>query len=618
MLFAMKTARSYRILAVILTSGIITALAVRSPGSASAETIYNATLDNEVALIYGAIYPNTSPHYDAINFATGNGTVLSVDQDVSFTGSTLSAVFTSTTFTSTGGRVSASMLGVDEFFTPVDGRTFVVQNFALNNVDFTTSSVATGGVELRIQGPGGLDTSLSMANSTLNCAITPHLYAPSAFTFSVSGSSQISGWQGNMASATALSIASGGTFRIKNCGVLNPTAPSETLNFSTDANHAILNNSSLILDASNLRWGSTVGPGSEMTLTNSSTLQLIGQSKLRTQDITLQGSSIAMDNNTRIDVRYNTELDNSAVSIARGAALYANGLVAKGTAMVALGMNGSLNTSTLDIASGATMNVVGNDDDIGEMTVSSEVLFPTIGSGTLVVGNLRAVLNLTNNATMDVTSHASLVNNGMLNQQAAQVTVRQGSTVTNNAEWTVQAGSTLRIDGTATIGQDGGQHGHLAMDGTLAFIGSGKSTLSTINELNLGSTSILQMTLDATARTSDELLIGNGAREFTINNSATLSLSVVNDTSIAIGTKFLLINYPDWQVAMAAHFNGLPDLATFALGLNSYQINYNDGDYRPAEGSTFITLTVVPEPSALTLLGLGALTLASRGLRRRA
>lgn len=177
-------------------------------------------------------------------------------------------------------------------------------------------------------------------------------------------------------------------------------------------------------------------------------------------------------------------------------------------------------------------------------------------------------------------------------------------------EWTVQDVGTLAIEGNATIGQDSGKYGHLAMDGKLTFAGSsapGHNTLNTTNELNMGAASTLQMTLDLLALTSDQLLIDNSAREFTINNSAILSLNIVNDMVLAFGTKFLLINYPDWQGGMGAHFNGLSEGTVFALGLNSYQINYNDADYLPAQGSTFITLTTIPEPTTSALLGLACL-----------
>ena len=267
------------------------------------------------------------------------------------------------------------------------------------------------------------------------------------------------------------------------------------------------------------------------------------------------------------------------------------------------------------------MTVVGNSYDIGVMTVNSQVLFPSSGNGTLVVGN-HGILSLASNATMDVTSHGviSTTNLAEINMQEARMTLHQGATFTNDGVLTVQVLSAVSIDGNVTIG--GPIHGPQTVDmsGTLTFTDSstpGHNVLNTTNQLALNSTSTLRMTLDVTGLTSDQILIENNSRQFTIDNSATLSLSLVNDSPLVIGTKFLLINYPDWQAAIGTHFSGLVDGTTFALGLNTYQINYNDGDYIPAQGSTFITLTVVPEPSTWALLGFGGLALAGRILRRR-
>ena len=632
----MKTPLSSRVTVAELALGILALLALYAPASVHAQTTYNATLNNTVTNIYGAIYPNTSPHYDAINFATGNGTLLWVDQDVSFNGSTLSNVFTSTTFTSTGGRVSASMLGTDEFITPVDGRTFIVQNFALDNVDFTTSSANLGDVGLRIQGPGGLNTSLTLANSSLNCALAPHFYVPSALTFNVSGTSQITGWGHDptvgVASTTTLTVASGGAFTIKDCGSLTSGATyQQRLYFNQNSNTAAIDGASLIIDNSAVVFGANPfgDPSKESTMTfsNNATLQITSlnpYASLETDNLVFQNSSLNVaTNNSRLKLRNNLELNNSSAAIADYASADTLGIVAKGNATVSLGVSGLFTTSKVDIRDGATMTITGSGYDIGEMTVSSQVLFPSSGTGALVLGNSKAVLNLTNNATMDVTSHAALTNNGSINLQEARMTVRQGASVTNNLELLVSGNSAVSITGDVTINQDGGKHGVLSIDGTLTFVDSstpGNNSLTTTNQLDLRSTSTLHMTLDPTGLTSDKILIDNSAREFTINNSATLSLNVVNDKALVIGTKFLLINYPDWQGGMGAHFNGLTDGATFTLGLNTYQINYNDGDYRPAEGSTFITLTTVPEPSTWALLGLGGamlLVFRSRAAARK-
>jgi len=614
----MKTSLPCRTAAAALALGISVLIAFTTP--AGAQTTYNATLDNVVQLIYGDITPNTSPHYDAVNFATGNGTVLKVDQNVDFYGSTLSNVFTSTTFTSTGGRVAASMVGVDwDYTTPVSGRTFIVKNFALSNVDFTTSNGTTGDVELRIQGLDGGNTSLSLANSTLSCAITPHLYASSALAFNVSGSSQIDGWAGHMSSTTALTVATGGSLRIKNCGDTSQAAPlSSKLDFNQYTNSATLNGSSLIIDNSALVFGGNPfgDPAKESTMTfsNNATLQITGlnpYSSLETDNAVFQNSTLDIaTNNSRLTLRKILELDSSSAAIAGSASVQTNKLIAKGNATVTLGLNSALSSPTVDIRDGSTLTVTGSSYDIGEMTVNTQVLFPASGNGTLVVGNLEAVLNLNSGATMDLTSHASLTNNGSLNLQNGHVTVRQGSTFTNNTELVVQDDSSISIDGNVTIGG----HGTFNTTGTLSFTNSPATpAVNTLSVYGIGlqspssltSNSTLQMALNPTGLTADRLVV---SQQLDLESRVALSLSVVSDTALALGTKFLLVDYPSWQAFPTGHFNGLPDGTAFALGLNTYQINYNDPDVQPGQ-THFITVTTVPEPGALALLGLGGLVL---------
>jgi hypothetical protein len=78
----LATHRSGTISSALLAGAVV--LTAWAPRMGLGETLYGTTLDNNVTNIYGAIYPNTSPHYDAIDFQTGDGGVLSVDQDVDF------------------------------------------------------------------------------------------------------------------------------------------------------------------------------------------------------------------------------------------------------------------------------------------------------------------------------------------------------------------------------------------------------------------------------------------------------------------------------------------------------------------------------------------------------
>ncbi len=78
----------------------------------------------------------------------------------------------------------------------------------------------------------------------------------------------------------------------------------------------------------------------------------------------------------------------------------------------------------------------------------------------------------------------------------------------------------------------------------------------------------------------------------------------------------MLFDFSDSQI-INTNFKDLTNGASFALGLNTYEILYNDPDVQPGGSTSFITLTTVPEPSTGALLGLSVLALAGAGLGRR-
>ena len=84
---------------------------------------------------------------------------------------------------------------------------------------------------------------------------------------------------------------------------------------------------------------------------------------------------------------------------------------------------------------------------------------------------------------------------------------------------------------------------------------------------------------------------------------------------MAPGTKFTLISYfGSW--AAGDVFDGYADDSDFTMFGNEWRINYDDVSAGSVNGGAFtnaVTLTVVPEPRAALLGGLGLLAL----LRRR-
>jgi hypothetical protein len=599
-------------------SASLAILFVSAPPLANAQTTYVTGLPNTVTTVRGAVFPNTNPAYTAIEFQTGNNGVLWVDQNMSFNGDSINAVFTTTSFVSDStNRVSASLLGTDEFIDPIDGRVFVVQNFFLNNVDFDTGSANPGAVQLEIQARNGGDMILGLANSSLTGLETPKFYNPSRLYFNVSGSSQISSWIGTIGSAASLDVAAGSTFLIKDSGNLAAVPPSETLNFGYDPNYANVNNATLALDTSNVRWGSTSGSGSEMTFSNNATLELIGQSKLRTHDLTLQNSALAMSNNTRIDVINGMTLDNSTITAASGAVIDVATLTAQGLSSVAA--NGvAVRAGTLDLTTpGSTLVLVDDVDGLAETRVGGGgVLFPTAGAVTTLSN--RSVLTISDSG-MVLNERSVLVNGprGFIDMPGSTFVMDGSATFTNNRDFTVRGGitaGTAQFGTNSVIGGDSGSTIRLESAVTFDAATRAQNSLTTSNELFLNSTNtVITMYLNPTTMTSDQFILGG---ELNIDSDATLNVGVIDDMLLALGEKFVLFDFKDSQT-MGNHFKDLTDGSTFSLGLNTYEILYNDPDVQPGGSTSFITLTTVPEPSTWALLALGGAAAIGRAMRRR-
>lgn len=201
---------------------------------------------------------------------------------------------------------------------------------------------------------------------------------------------------------------------------------------------------------------------------------------------------------------------------------------------------------------------------------------------------------------------------------------------TNNYEGvtTVQTG-TLRVNGTnsgtgavnvssgATLGGTGSIAGAVNVTGTLAP-GASIESLGTGN-LAFSAGSTLAYELNSTALNGDLL---DSAGTLDIASGTILTLTDLAAGTLANGSKLTLISYfGGWVNTELFTYLGstLADDSVITLGTNQWRFNYNDtsggsnftADQTGATG--FVTMTVVPEPAAALLGGLGFLIL----LRRR-
>jgi fibronectin-binding autotransporter adhesin len=275
---------------------------------------------------------------------------------------------------------------------------------------------------------------------------------------------------------------------------------------------------------------------------------------------------------------YNVVLDGGVLTTGATGSFYLNaGVTGTGTAMSTI-------SAPLNLQNGARTFNVGDAVAGTDLLVSSALSNGSVtktGDGTMELTGTHTYAGATT-----VSAGTLLVNGGLSN---SSVTVNGGT-----------LGGIGSVGGSATINATG----VLSPGASIGTITTGALAL------NSGSTFLYE--LNTSAITGD-LLNVNGDLNF--DGSVTLSLADLgSNMALTIGSKFALISYfGSWD---GGTFNGYADESEFTLFGNEWRINYNDLTAGSINGGAYtnaVTLTVIPEPRAALLGGLGLLAL----LRRR-
>lgn len=265
-----------------------------------------------------------------------------------------------------------------------------------------------------------------------------------------------------------------------------------------------------------------------------------------------------------------------------------------------------------DVTNNTNANVFTLNPTTAPLIVTGNVTTATAAAGTTGAQTLTLSGSATGNQIQGVINNSSGTGN-----PATALSVTGGEWTLSNAN--LYAGGTTVSGGTLLVtNTTGSGTGSAAVNVNAGTLGGNGIITQAVNVtgtiapgLSIGPLATGELTfnsgtfaaeLNSQSATADRL---NVTGNLNINGTSTLSLSDIANTStpMAPNTVLTLVDYSlAWNNVA---FSGYADDSTFTLGANQFLINYNDG--------TALTLTVVPEPATLSVLGLVALV----GLKRR-
>jgi autotransporter-associated beta strand protein len=555
-----------------------------SDNGTSRNIIFNGTGNT---LISGVISNGSATN--GIIQMTGTGTLTLSNTGNSYTGGT---------FAAGGGTLKLGAAGVipDGSAVTVGAGTVVgTSTLDLNSFSETIAGLSLGRASTTVAG--------AMANVVNNGGGSPVLTLGGTLTYNAGSV----GFENGQATISA-NLATGATAR---SFVVNDGSATDDL-VITGALQAgdgfnLNGGGTMRLDnAGNNHVSSVVSGGGTLKLGANSVLGTgpvnLLQGGVGTSTLDLNGKTDAVGTTLSLSSATTTALGaaNQIIDSAGGGVLQLNGAVTynSGTA--------TFNNGTTTISASLDLNGADRDFNIND---SDQTAQDVVVSGSIQNSTGTAGLTKNNLGTL-VLSGASTYTG------ATQVTA--GTLAVNgslaNTSTTVGSGATLQgsgsIGGSVTV-QSGGM---IAAGNSIESLTTGALSLEA------GSIFAYEMNNDAAAGVAGDLTAVTGNLTLDLSNLSILTLGELGTGSWIIGEKLTLISYSgSWNGGLFNYGSTLADDSTINFSGMDWLFNYNDtspgsnytGDLT---GSSFVTMTAIPEPNVAALLGgLGTLAL----LRRR-
>jgi fibronectin-binding autotransporter adhesin len=361
--------------------------------------------------------------------------------------------------------------------------------------------------------------------------------------------------------------------------------------------------------------GSVISGGSTLKLGANSVLGTgavnLSQASVGTSTFDLNGKTDAVGGGLTLSTATTTALGatNRIIDSAGGGVLQLNGAVTYNAGAVGFNNGTTTISAALDL-NGTTRSFNINDSDqVAQDVIISGVIQDSTGtagitknnSGTLVLSGVNTYTGATTVAAGILAVNGSLAN--------TSTTVGSGGTLQGSG----------MIGGSVTV-QSGGV---IAAGNSIESLATGALSL------NAASTFDYEINSDAAADVAGDLTAVAGDLTLDLGNLAILTLRDLGSGSWSIGEKLTLISYSGvWNGGLFNYGGTLADDSTFKFGGMDWLFNYNDASAGTNHlgdliGSTFVTMSAIPEPNVAAIpepgsaMALCALLSGGVMLRRR-